>query len=120
KFGEVVRLEVHSSTPESVRQLLMEEFNEAHPGEGLPLTADDIFEVHGLLDPSDLFGIAAIDLPALKDPPFTPRTSPRLAEGRDSFGAIRDGAILLHHPYDAFRTSVDTASATAAEDPHVS
>jgi polyphosphate kinase len=119
KFGEVVRLEVHKSTPESVRQLLMEEFNEAHPGEGLPLTADDVFEVHGLLDPSDLFGIAAIDLPALKDPPFTPRTPPRLAPGRDIFEAIREGDILLHHPYDAFQTSVERLIATAAEDPDV-
>ncbi|PKL93571.1 MAG: polyphosphate kinase 1 [Gemmatimonadetes bacterium HGW-Gemmatimonadetes-1] len=119
KFGEVVRLEVHRSMPEQVRQLLLEEFNEAHAGEGLPLTPDDVFEVHGLLDGSDLGAIAALDLPALKDAPFTPRTPPRLAQGRDIFAAIRDGDILLHHPYDSFQTSVERLIAAAAEDPDV-
>lgn len=119
KFGEVVRLEVHKSMPEPVRALLIEEFNEAHAGEGLPLTPDDVFEVHGLLDATDLHAIAALDLPALKDPPFAPRTPPRLAAGRDIFAAIREGDLFLHHPYDAFQTSVERLIAAAAEDPDV-
>src|SRR5690606_15542493 len=74
KFGEVVRIEVQPVVPDAVRSLLVEEFNEAHAGEGLTLTADDIFEVEGLLDHTALYAIAGLDLPALKDPPFQPTT----------------------------------------------
>src|SRR5690606_3360345 len=34
KFGEVVRIEVQPVMPDAVRSLLVEEFNEAHAGEG--------------------------------------------------------------------------------------
>src|SRR5690606_25909149 len=85
RFGEVVRLEVHTSMPATLRELLIEEFNEDHAGEGLALTTDDVFAVDGLLDATDLMTIASLDLPALHDPPFVPATPRRLAEGRDIF-----------------------------------
>ena len=119
KFGEVVRIEVQPVMPDAVRSLLVEEFNEAHAGEGLTLTADDIFEVEGLLDHTALYAIAGLDLPALKDPPFQPTTPPRLAEQRDIFQTIREGDVLLHHPYDSFHGSVERLIAVASEDPDV-
>ncbi len=119
RFGEVVRLEVQRSMPPSLRALLIEEFNAADSGEGLPLTDDDVFEVSGPLDASDLAAIAAIDLPALHDPPFIPATPRRLAEDHDLFATIREGDVLLHHPYDSFQTSVERLIAVATEDPDV-
>ncbi len=119
KFGEVVRLEVHESMPKWLRRLLLEEFNEADAGEGLPLSEDDIFEVPGLLDAADLAAIANLDFPELKDPPFQSQTPKRLTEGRDLFAIIREEDVLLHHPYDSFQTSVERLVAVAAEDPDV-
>ncbi len=119
RFGEVVRLEVQKSMPPSLRALLIEEFNAADADEGLPLTDDDVFEVAGPLDASDLASIAAIDLPALHDPPFIPATPRRLAEDHDLFATIREGDVLLHHPYDSFQTSVERLIAVATEDPDV-
>ncbi len=119
KFGEVVRLEVHRSMPKWLRSLLIEEFNEADAGEGLPLTDEDIFEVPGLLDAADLTSIAALDLPELHDAPFVPVTQKRLTEERDLFSIIREEDVLLHHPYDSFQTSVERMVAVAAEDPDV-
>ena len=119
KFGEVVRLEVHESMPKWLRKLLLEEFNEADAGEGLPLSQDDIFEVPGLLDAADLVTIAGLDIPELRDPPFQSQTPKRLTEERDLFSIIREEDILLHHPYDSFQTSVERLVAVAAEDPDV-
>ena len=119
KFGEVVRLEVHASMPQALRARLIEEFNAADAGEGLRLTKDDVFEVSGPLAAIDLASIAALDIPALRDPPFTPVTPRRLAEDRDIFAVIREGDILLHHPYDSFQTSVERLIALATDDPDV-
>jgi polyphosphate kinase len=119
RFGEVVRLEVHASTPAAVRALLIEEFNEDHAGEGLALSDADVFEVEGLLDATDLMTIASLDIPTLRDEPFTPVTPRRLAEDRDIFEVIREGDLLLHHPYDAFQTTVEQLIAVAADDPDV-
>ncbi len=119
KFGEVVRLEVHESMPPSLRTLLVEEFNEAEDDEGLPLTEADVFEVTGPLDASDLLSIAALEFPALKDPPFNGVTPRRFADGRNVFDVIREGDLLLHHPYDSFQNSVERIIAAATEDPDV-
>ncbi|MEO5798825.1 MAG: polyphosphate kinase 1 [Gemmatimonadales bacterium] len=119
RFGEVVRLEVHKSMPAALRTRLIEEFNEADAGEGLPLTEDDVFEVSGPLDGSQFASIAALDFPVLKDPPFTSATPRRLAEGRDFFAAIRESDVLLHHPYDSFQNSVERMITVASADPDV-
>ena len=119
KFGEVVRLEVHASMPAELRRRLIEEFNDADAGEGLALTEEDVFEVSGPLDANDLATIAALDIPALHDPPFAPVTPRRLLENRDMFAVIRDGDLLLHHPYDSFETSVQQLIAQACDDPDV-
>ena len=119
RFAEVVRLEVHSSMPFSLRQLLLAEFNEEQQDIAPPLTASDVYEVHGLLDTADFLSLSVLDLPALKDPTFHPVTPARLAQGRNMFEVIREGDILLHHPYDSFATTVERFIQAAAEDPDV-
>ena len=117
RFAEVVRLEVHASTPESLRQLLLAEINADQ--DGLALGSDDVCEVAGLLDAGDLLSLSGLEFADLKDPPFTPVTQARLAQGRNLFDVIREGDVLLHHPYESFSTSVERFLQLATEDPDV-
>jgi polyphosphate kinase len=119
RFAEVVRIEVHASMPPSLRELLLMEFSEQQDPPTRPLTTDDLYEVHGLMDTADLLTLAMLDVPALRDPVFHPVTPPRLATARNIFDVIREGDLLLHHPYDSFQTSVERFIQTAAEDPDV-
>jgi polyphosphate kinase len=113
RFGPAVRLEVaHTMTPE-VLELLMRE---------LEVGAADVQRVPGMLDLSALWALYALDRPDLKDEPFVPATHPRLVEGEapaDIFLALRDGDVLVHHPYDSFATSTQRFIEQAAADPHV-
>ena len=119
RFAEVVRIEVDALMPPSLRQLLLAEFTEEQEQPAQPLTADDIYEVNGLLDTADLLSLSSLEIPALRDPPFHPGTQARLAGTRSTFDVIREGDILLHHPYDSFATSVERFIQTAADDPDV-
>ena len=119
RFAEVVRIEVHASMPISLRELLLVEFTDQQELPARPLTSDDLYEVAGLIDTADLLTLASLDLPALKDPVFHPATPTRLMGPRNIFDVIREGDVLLHHPYDSFATTVERFIQTAAEDPDV-
>jgi polyphosphate kinase len=118
RFAEISRIEVGAGTPTSLRQLLLAEFNAAQ-AEGMDLRLEDVYEMPGLLDCSDLMSLATLDLPELRDPPFLPVTPARLASGRSIFDVIREGDLLLHHPYDSFQTSVERFLQQATDDPDV-
>ena len=119
RFGEVVRIEVSPNTPASIREVLLAEFN-AEQGPGTSsLTPDDFYEVAGPLDGADLQTLAAVDLPMLKDPAFHPIVPPRLSGSRNIFEIIREGDLLVHHPYDSFAASVERFLQAAADDPDV-
>ncbi len=107
-----VRLEVDSSITDEVRGLLLRE---------LELDADDVYEVHGLLDLVSLWSIAGLDRPDLKDEVFAPVTQARLGGDPppDIFGVLRGGDILVHHPYDSFSSSVEAFVEQGASDPDV-
>jgi polyphosphate kinase len=119
RFAEVVRVEVHESMPTALREMLLMEFSEQQEPPARPLTAADLYEVGGLMDTADLLTLAALDLPALRDPVFHPVTPVRLASGRNIFDVIREGDLVLHHPYESFQSSVERFIQTAAEDPDV-
>ena len=119
RFAEVVRLEVDPAMPESLRHLLLAELNADQESDGLPLTTDDIYEMVGLLDGSDLLAISALEFPDLHDPPFMPVVPHRLAGNRNIFEVLREGDLLVHHPYESFAVSVERFIQTAAEDPDV-
>ena len=113
RFGPVVRVEVGETMDPHVLELLVRE---------LDVTTDDVVAVPGLLALSSLHELSAIDRPELKDEPFVPATHPRLAEGEqqsDIFAALREGDVLVHHPYDSFSTSVQRFLEQAADDPQV-
>ncbi|MBR4504500.1 MAG: polyphosphate kinase 1 [Candidatus Methanomethylophilaceae archaeon] len=66
----------------------------------------------------DLWEIAGMNYPKLKDKTFEPYVPPELAEGTDIFAAIRQKDWILFHPYESFGTIVRFV-AQAAEDPTV-
>jgi polyphosphate kinase len=120
RFGAVVRLELSPGLPHSIREVLLAEFSAAQAALSAPLGGDDVYEVPGLLDTADLLALAAtVDLPAHKDPPHHPVTPARLAGGRNPFEVVREGDVLVHHPYESFTSSVERFIQTAVDDPDV-
>ncbi|MGB6108994.1 MAG: polyphosphate kinase 1, partial [Mycobacterium sp.] len=88
----------------------------------LDVDPGDVVQLPGLLDLSALWQIYAVDRPALKDPPFVPATNPAFGERetpKSIFATLRDGDVLVHHPYESFSTSVQRFIEQAAADPHV-
>jgi polyphosphate kinase len=114
RFGRAVRLEVDASMTEEVRTLLARE---------LDLRPEDVYDVTGPLDLTALWVIYNLDRPELKEEPFIPVTPARLAgndgEAVDAFSAIRQGDILVQHPYESFAESVEMFITQASRDPDV-
>mgnify|MGYP005845329773 CR=1 FL=1 len=116
RFAPVVRVEVAKAMPLNERQLLMRE---------LELEPEDVAEVDGLLDLTGCFQLANLKLPELKYKPWNPVVPARLlSEGRtkdtqDIFAIIRQGDLLVHHPYDSFTASVQQLVEEAAADEQV-
>jgi len=115
RFGPPVRLEIESGVGEKLRNKLCEQLD-INPANVLSLPAP--------LDLRDLLKITDLDLPKLNFPPFRSRTVASLrevdAEEPDLFfAAIRQGEILLHHPYESFTSSVVQFLQHAAQDPSV-
>jgi polyphosphate kinase len=113
RFGPAVRLECQEDIDDYVLDLLVRE---------LEIEDRDVLRVPGLLDLSGLFALTDLDRPDLKDRPFVPASHPRLVEGEgpaDFFGALREGDVLVHHPYDSFATSTQRFIEQAAADANV-
>lgn len=110
RFGEVVRLTIDPMMPDNLRKILVE---------NLELEPDDIYILEPPLGMSDLFGLyGAIERPDLKFQPFAPHYPALLRNTDDTFVAVRERDILLHHPYDSFLPVVEFLQ-EAARDPHV-
>ena len=112
RFGPPVRLEVSGNMSEYMLGLLLRELD-VDPG--------DVVQVPGLLDLKSLWQVYAVDRPALKERPFVPTTHPAFAdrEGKSIFATLREGDVLVHHPYESFSTSVQRFIEQAAADPDV-
>jgi len=113
RAAEPVRLEVGHTMPPEVLELLLRE---------LDLGPDDVYVSRTLLDLGGLWSLVALDRRDLKEDPWTPVTQPRLVVEHgdlDMFGVLREGDVLVHHPYDSFATSVEAFLQQAARDPAV-
>lgn len=121
--GSVVRLELQTATPEALRETLIQE---------MKITANEVYEIDGLLNLKDLMSLMSLPLPHLKDTPRTPIIPPRLRsigefiqgtengeEEKDFFTVIRNGDLLVHHPFYSFSLSVQRFIQFAAHDPDV-
>ena len=115
RFGEVVRLEVAAGMSDRLRQQLVG---------AMKIEDRQVYEVEGPLDLGDLWDVVGIrGHDDLRDAPHAGVTQPRLmgedgAEA-DIFAAMREGDVLVHHPYDSFSTSVERFVQQAVDDPDV-
>ncbi len=108
KFAPIVRMELPVGTRATHRKLLTQEFE---------LEPEDVFVKPGLLGLADLAELVGVDRPELRWPPHRPIDHPQLPTRRSIFRAIRDaGAVLLHHPYESFATSVQRFLREASTD----
>ena len=126
KGGEVVRLEVSSSTPEKILELLQE---------GMHVQKENLYQIEGLLALDELIELTAINLPKLKFKNHQGIThnllrNSQLRDNEDldirnknnfksMFSIIRQNDLLVHHPYNLFSTSVEEFINQSAEDPKV-
>jgi polyphosphate kinase len=113
RFGEVLRVEIQRGMSEEFLELLVEQ---------LDIDPTNVYVTDAPLGLHDLWSLYAMDRPDLKGEGWSPITPPRLLEGDhvgDIFAAIREGDILVHHPYESFSDSVEVFIAQAADDPKV-
>ncbi|MGI8745657.1 MAG: polyphosphate kinase 1 [Bryobacteraceae bacterium] len=111
RFRDVVRLQVNAALPAEILKILTS---------NLELDQNDIYRVDGPIDLSRLRHLLTLDRPDLKDKPFLPFTptglQPKAEE--DIFARIRQGDVLLHHPFESFQPVVEFLR-KAARDPDV-
>ncbi len=121
--GSAVRLEVNPTMPENIRQMLTQGFN---------LEEIDIYTIDGLLGLNNLFALASLPLPKLKDvdwngvvpSPFAQFRNLQIAqtngeEGNISdefFSLIKKSDLMVHHPYHSFSATVQQFITQSAND----
>jgi polyphosphate kinase len=111
RFASPVRMETGPSPSPQIASHLLDE---------LELTPADSDERSGLLDYTTLFEIAELDRAELKWRKWTAVVPPRLANKHQSiFETIRQGDLLVHHPFESFEASATRFIQEAARDPDV-
>ena len=114
RFGEVVRLEASAGMDADMRAFLIDQ---------MEIDDTQVVDVDGMLDLTDLSELHDLDGHSeLREEPWTPvRSGPFSTEdGRaDVLAAMRQGDILVHHPYESFTGSVERFIEQAVEDPDV-
>ncbi|HEY5121541.1 MAG TPA: polyphosphate kinase 1 [Acidimicrobiales bacterium] len=113
RFGEALRVEIQSGMSPDFLDLLVSQ---------LELDRSNVYITDAPLGLHDFWSLYAIDRPELKGEGWSPLTPKRLLDGDhvgDVFAAVREGDILLHHPYESFSDSVEIFVDQAARDPDV-
>ena len=106
-FGAAVRLEVANNCADETIKFLSEQHG---------LDASDVYQVNG---PVNLHRVSAlvdlVDRADLKFPAMTPHFPEAIGPKVDPFSALRDGDILLHHPYESYAPVVSLLNQAAAD-----
>ncbi|HYI98656.1 MAG TPA: polyphosphate kinase 1 [Thermoleophilaceae bacterium] len=114
RFGEVVLLEVAADMDRDMRGFLIDQ---------MEIDETQVVDVEGMLDLTDLTELYALDgHKALREAPWTPVVPPRFASDNgkaDVLAAMRQGDVLVHHPYESFSASVERFVEQAVDDPDV-
>ena len=109
-YGRAVRLEVADNCEPETQNFLLDQHN---------LTETEMYQVNG---PVNLHRVSAladfVDRPDLKFTPTTPSFQDRLGPKSDPMATMRDGPVLLHHPYESYAPVVSFI-ARSATDPKV-
>jgi polyphosphate kinase len=111
RFGSVVLITINETMSVRIQDILIE---------NLEITRNEIYTRDGPMGYSDLWALHSIDRFDIKDQPFKPAIPRKLRDIEDGniFSAIREGDLLLHHPYDSFLPVIQFLK-TAASDPDV-
>jgi polyphosphate kinase len=115
RFGEIVRVEVGAHCPPALLSELIDL---------LGVQDEDVYPVDGLLNMGALWQLVRLPGHAeLREPPLPAITHPRLVRHEDErvdvLAAMREGDLLVHHPYVSFATSVERFVEQAVADPNV-
>jgi polyphosphate kinase len=114
RFGEVVLLEVAADMDRDMRSFLVDQ---------MEIGETQVVDVEGMLDLTDLTQLYALDgHSSLRLAPWTPVVPPRFASDSgkaDVLAAMRQGDVLVHHPYESFAASVERFVEQAVDDPDV-
>jgi polyphosphate kinase len=110
-FGQAIRLEVVASCPDELAELLLRQF--ALPEEAL-------YRVNGPVNLVRLTRlIDAADADHLRFPRYEPSwPERRLPRERPIFERLRDGDVMLHHPFESFEPVIEFLR-QAVHDPEV-
>ena len=99
QWGQAIRLEVEEGIDSRLLKILKED---------LEIEKEDIYAIRGPLDLTFLmkmYGMEGFD--ELKEHSYLPpQPVPELPEDADIFEKIREGDILMHHPYQTFEPVV--------------
>lgn len=110
QWGQAIRLEVEAGINKRLLKIIRDE---------LDIDEEDIYHIDGPLDLTFLMKMYGMEgFGYLKYPPYTPQPVPQIQSDDDIFERIREGDILLHHPYQTFTPVVDFIR-QAAKDPQV-
>jgi polyphosphate kinase len=108
--GDAVRLEIESSADEEIVERLRTNFE---------LEPYQVFRTDGPVNLSRLMNLYSdAKIASLKYPSFHGHCYKLSAKSEDIFAELRKRDILLHHPFDSYRT-VEEFIHTGATDPHV-
>jgi polyphosphate kinase len=114
RFNKAVRLEVSHDIGAEVLELLVRE---------LDLTMDDVTFHRSPLDLSCLWELLELERSDLKDDAWPPVTAGRIIAAEETdrpiFDVMRHRALMVHHPYESFTSSVEAFISQAADDPKV-
>jgi polyphosphate kinase len=115
RMNHPVRLEAERGMPENMRALLRE---------NLELRRDDEYEFDSLGGLASLWELVELPRPELKlaaEAPVQPAALRAEEKDRaaDFFAVLRREDVLVHHPYESFRGSVEEFVWQAARDPNV-
>jgi polyphosphate kinase len=107
-FGDAVRLEVADNCPPAMSEFLLQQFE---------LKPEDLFRVKGPVNLVRLMRIPdQVARDDLKFAPFAPGMPALLQKkGADMFKVLRKNDVLLHHPYQSFKSVIDFIQQAAAD-----
>jgi polyphosphate kinase len=106
-YMRAMRLEIARNCPKPIVRTLLENFD---------LPEEAVYRIDGPVNLNRVIQVYdLVQRPDLKYPPFQPR---KLAGSDAMFERLREGDVLLHHPYDAFTPVLELVK-QAAEDPNV-
>jgi polyphosphate kinase len=108
--GDAVRMEIESSATEEMVERLRINFE---------LESWQVFRTDGPVNLSRLMNLySEVKRPALKYPAFVAREFKLSAKSTDIFDELRKHDVMLHHPFDSYKTVEEFVEA-GAQDPSV-